>query len=153
MEIKIYNRTMKKNEIEKVLGGELISWLYSTSLGRFLEKVLAYRPVSQLFGLTQNSKRSINKIDNFIKDFEIKMEDFENKINYTNFNDFFIRKFRQGVRPFILERSKMPAFCEARYFGFKSVDEKITFPVKGQFLSAKSLIDNDKWFNFFLQGP
>ncbi|HLE10223.1 MAG: phosphatidylserine decarboxylase [Bdellovibrionales bacterium RIFOXYD12_FULL_39_22] len=152
MEIKIYNRREKKIEVEKVLGGKAISWLYGNNYGRFVEKGLAFSFISKIFGLLQEQGSSKKKIVQFIKDYSIKIDDFEEE-EYQNFNQFFIRKYRPGIRDFVQTKNLMPAFCEARYFGYRRIFPDVKMPVKGIFLSAKALVDNEKWFNFFTDGP
>ena len=38
----------------------------------------------------------------------------------------------------------MPAFCEARYFGWSALDENKDIPVKGKYMTAHSLT-MDAW--------
>jgi phosphatidylserine decarboxylase len=72
---------------------------------------------------------------------------------FSSFNQFFIRKFRDGARPFIDDKRHLPAPAEARYFGWKKVKEGQTFPVKSQFLTADALLGRKEASKPFLGGP
>lgn len=152
MEIRYFNREKNRVEIEKVYGELAIRWLYDSTLGRFAASLLVLPWVSKLYGCLQNMRWSRRKIQPFIQDFEIPMEEFVEE-NYKSFNQFFIRKFKPGMRPFDERSSVMPAFCEARYFGHDKIDESTTIPVKGSYLRAQDLLASEKWGSFFHEGP
>jgi len=159
MDIKFYNRVTGKIEHEKVYGSELIEWLYNSQTGKYLSYFLCKAPLSQLYGKFQDTSFSKNKINKFIKDFDIPIDDFEVENHakldapYNSFNNFFIRKFKEGKRPFPENLNVMGAFAEARYFGYKQIDQTLRYPVKGEFLSPEKLIANNKWLSFFQSGP
>lgn len=143
-EIKYWDLRSSQYEIEQVYGDSLIKWLYETSLGHLASDfILARRPLSQLYGLYQASPLSQKKVKNFIRDFNINMNEFEDT-SFVTFNDFFIRRFRSGKRTFIQDPKVMPAFCEGRYFGFKKVNDELIIPVKGKHLRANSLLGSSE---------
>ena len=72
---------------------------------------------------------------------------------YSTFNNFFIRRFKEEARTFEKEANLLPAPCEARYFGFESLKDEDTIPVKGRFWSPKALLNSEKWASEFEQGP
>lgn len=162
-EIKFYDRADECEKIEKVYGEWGIKFLYTTSLGGVVRGILKRPFFSRLYGFFQNTPASRRKIKPFIKKFHINMNEYDfghlsselKEESYFHFNDFFIRKFLKGKRPFLGNDDLMPAFCEARYFGWESVNEKITFPVKGVFLNASSLLGSLKkdWGAIFTNGP
>ena len=47
----------------------------------------------------------------------------------------------------------MPAFSEARYFGFDSVKEDDRIPVKSAYLNPSDIIDHYKYNKIFQDGP
>lgn len=159
MEIKYFNREKQQLEVEKVYGDGAIRWLYGSALGRACSSLLCAAPVSRLYGKWQNTSASKKKIKPFIENFSINIDEYlpqegrEESNPYSNFNQFFIRRFKPGRRHFLTSKEVMPAFCEGRYFGYESIRPEETIPVKGNFLSPKELIANEKWAETFQDGP
>jgi phosphatidylserine decarboxylase len=119
-----------------------------------LTPLICRAPLSKAYGELQNTSWSKNKIDPFVKEFSIPINDFlpENG-KFKNFNEFFIRKFKNGKRPITQNNNEMAAFAEARYFGYESMNENQKIPVKGNYLSAEGLLENSKWASTFQDGP
>jgi phosphatidylserine decarboxylase len=160
VEIKYFNRHSGQVEIEKVYGDKAIEWLYESTSGKLVSSGLAKAPASIFYGILQDMPWSKGKISNFCQTFNIDLEDFqpeegrENKDRpYSNFNKFFIRKFKPGKREFVSNSTEMAAFSEARYFGYESISDDDTIPVKGVHLNAKELLANEKWTETFQDGP
>jgi len=159
MEIQYVDRQTGQKNIEKVYGSKAVEWLYSTYSGRLFAGFLVKRFISHLYGKFQNTSLSKKKINVFCQNFNIDLTEFlpedERSIEdpYENFNAFFIRRFRPGLRHFESDPSIMPAFCEARYYGHKSISGDVSFPVKGNFLSAKQLLADERWALQFQGGP
>jgi phosphatidylserine decarboxylase len=129
--IHYFNRNTKKLETETVYGGSFVDWAYGTVPGRFLTKhFFSKRWMSLLMGAYEDSNLSVRQIAPFVKAYGIKMEDFE-KREYQNFNDFFIRKFNPGLRPFIGDETTFSAGSEARYLAFEDLKPTQKFSVKG----------------------
>lgn len=159
LEIKYFNRENGNFEIEKVYGDKAVRWMYQSKMGRTLTNLLVKAPLSVIYGAIQSSAWSKSKVDPFIKDFNIAIDDYlpeegrEEVDPYSSFNAFFIRRFKEGKRPFTSTKSVMPAFSEARYFGYESINDNDTIPVKGKYLNAKELLGNEKWTSTFQDGP
>lgn len=161
-EIIFWDRSDQKQKIEKVYGAEWISFLYNHPMGEKVRGFFRTRLFSQFYGSLQNQPLSTFKVPPFIAKFDIPITDYEfgskdvpeQAYSYKNFNEFFIRKFRQGKRNFDQTPHIMPAFSEARYYGWESVSTDMTFPVKGAYLSAESLLGslNEKWGGVFRGG-
>jgi phosphatidylserine decarboxylase len=128
-------------------------WAYQTSLGqKLVDMILARSWVSRLYGAYQSSRPSRGKIRPFIRSFGIQMDEFESG-PFGSFNDFFIRPFKPGARPFVQDPHVMPAFAEARYLAFDRIQADQQFPVKGKFLSARALLGDSPWVRRFEGGP
>jgi phosphatidylserine decarboxylase len=152
-EIIIWDRQNKKDVTEKVYGDRFISALYNTKLGRLItDKALSGKKLSQIYGRYQSSRISRRKIDAFIEQFQVVKSDFETS-SHKSFNDFFIRKFKKGKRPFIKDKNKMGAFAEGRYLAFEHISPEQTFPVKGVWLHADDLIGDKNKAKDFIGGP
>ena len=158
MEIKYFNREKEAVETEKVYGSDAVNWMYDSSTGKLLTQLLVKKPISKIYGAIQSASFTSNKVKPFIKDFNINMDEYlpeEGRSDadpYSSFNKFFIRRFKEGVRPFA-EGLEFPAFSEARYFGYDCLTDDETVPVKGKYLSAKALLANSKWDSTFENGP
>ncbi len=154
-QIRYWNRTLGRDEVEQVYGEAMVAWLYGTPVGqRMADWVLSGTTISKLYGAYQSSSLSKHKIEPFIEAFKIPMQDYVDT-GFRSFNDFFIRPFQPGLRPFTQEAGRMPAFAEARYFAYDKVLPDQAFPVKGQHLSAAELLGRpgQKWVEEFEGGP
>lgn len=159
MEIKFYNRITGKIDRELVYGDKFIEWLYESNSGKGLSHFICKAPISKFYGALQDLPLSKQKVEPFIKKFNIQMSDYlpeegrDERSPYSTFNQFFIRRFRPGKRPFVESPSEMAAFSEARYYGYESVQDNESVPVKGHNLKPKALIANEKWEKTFEDGP
>lgn len=159
MEIQYFNRKKGLIETEKVYGEKGIKWLYESSIGSSVAKLLAGPGVSRWYGSMQDFSLSKGKIKKFIENFQINMDDYipedgrSDEDPYSTFNQFFIRRFKEGKRNFT---SNSDVFCspaEARYFAYSSLTDDETIPVKGTYLSAKELLKDERWYPDFAGGP
>jgi len=135
MEIQYINRQTGQNELEKVYGAKAVEWLYSSFTGKLLAGILVKKIISQIYGKFQDYSWSKKKIAPFCQNYNINLTEFlpeEGRTAqdpYSTFNQFFIRKFVDGAREFDKNPNVMPAFCEARYIGHKSINNDTLFPV------------------------
>ncbi|MDC1174747.1 phosphatidylserine decarboxylase [Bacteriovoracaceae bacterium] len=159
MEIKYFNRGAKEMEVEKVYGDKAVRWLYESLSGKVASTFVTMPFVSKAYGMMQSSGLSKKKVAPFIDAFKIKIEEYlpeEGRTKedpYSSFNEFFIRRFKDGAREFVKDCHILPAFSEARYFGYDRVTDDQVIPVKGKFLSSKELLRNEKWNSTFENGP
>lgn len=148
-----WDRAAGVKKTEKVYGDAFVRILYSSNLGKKLaDSVFANRWMSKAAGVYQSSDFSRSKIQEFVRAFDIPMEEYEEG-PFRSFNDFFIRKFKPGVREFTQNPNELAAFAEARYLAFKKVDPEQIFPVKGQDLSALTILGDIGLSRQFLGGP
>lgn len=160
-EIKYFNRVTKRVEIEKIYGDGFIRFLYGSPVGKIINPLVTSKFFSQCYGYLQDAPASSNKVRPFIEKFNIDIGQYEPgtrpaidiKDTYRTFNEFFIRQFKKGKRPFVQESSRMGAFAEARYVGFSAMDDSSVYPVKGKHLHARDLIANDEVYKDFEGGP
>ncbi|MEI8348405.1 MAG: phosphatidylserine decarboxylase, partial [Pseudomonadota bacterium] len=159
MEIKFYSRIEKKLKVEKVYGDILVRFFYQNALARPLHFIFWGPLFSKLCGFWQDQSWSRLKIKEFVKNYQIPMQDYLPQEGhspaepYANFNQFFVRRFVPGKRNFTEQQNLMPGFVEARYFGHAAPSSHIHFPVKGQFLTAQELLVNTPWAKDFVEGP
>jgi len=105
-----------------------------------------------MVGWYKSQRFSARAIDPFIRQYHILVEEFEAR-RYGSFNEFFIRKFQPGVRPFCPEPYHMPAFAEARYFAYREVGATHLVPVKGAELLPEAILGGSENAAPFLGGP
>lgn len=159
--IQFYNRYTGQNETEKVYGNFMVQLLYNSSPGKILTPFFANKYISKAYGVMQNNMLTQLKVPNFVKNFGIDLNDYEpgsvegknQTLSYRNFNEFFIRKFRPGIRKFTDEPGKLPACAEARYFGYDAVSDETRVPVKGKYLNPAKILDNEELAKDFVGGP
>jgi len=160
-EIQIFNRYENKMDIEKVYGDAMVKFAYGNPIGRLMGPVIASKMLSQIYGKSQDSLKSAQKVAPFIKNFHIPMDQYQKgsfkqnpvETSYKSFNEFFIRKFREGQRTFTTNDHEMAAFAEARYFGHASMSDDLNVPVKGSMLRAVDLIGDRELAKDFIGGP
>ncbi|MBY0518666.1 MAG: phosphatidylserine decarboxylase [Bacteriovoracaceae bacterium] len=160
-EIKFWHRGHGQMETEKVYGDWFIRYLYDSSLGKKTGGMFANASFSKFYGLLQSLPTSHGKVRPFIEKFNIDIDQYEPgskhsvdiRDSYSTFNEFFIRKFKLGQRPFVSDLSRMPAFSEARYVGYESITPEVRFPVKGKYLTAAGILGNGDVAKPFEGGP
>jgi len=160
-EIQVFNRHENRMEIEKVYGDGMVKFAYATPIGRLLGPVIASKMFSQIYGKSQDSLKSVQKVAPFINNFHIPMDQYQKgsfqqnpiETSYQSFNEFFIREFQAGQRTFTTNDDDMAAFAEARYFGHASMSDDLDIPVKGSMLRAVDLIGDRELAEDFIGGP
>lgn len=159
MEIQYYNRKKGLIEEEKVYGEKGIKWLYETSLGGRFANYLAGTFTSNTYGSYQDLALSRNKIQPFISKFNIDMDEYQPEDGrsesdpYSSFNQFFIRRFKDGKRSFSSVDNDFCAPAEARYFAYDNLSDEERIPVKGKYLSPKEVLRDERWYPEFANGP
>ncbi len=159
--ITYFNRSTDSKEIELVYGDDAIRFIYDSKLGKIVAPLIASKPISRLYGWYQDWSISHKKIAPFVDKFNIEMDIYKpgsisannKQESFKNFNEFFIREFEANQRTFIDAKNKMPAFCEARYFGHEAIDDHIEIPVKGTLLKSSDLLGGSHWSSSFTGGP
>jgi phosphatidylserine decarboxylase len=151
--IRIWNRAEQRIETEQVLGDGWLRLAYGTGAGRLLARhLLSRRVFSRVLAKAQLGPGSARRIPAFVELYRIPMEEYEEQ-RWSSFNDFFIRRFRQGAREFVSEPERMPAVAEARYLAFEKVDPSTAFPVKGSYLTPAAVLGDAELAATFEGGP
>jgi phosphatidylserine decarboxylase len=141
--IRYHNRSSNRVENEKVYGSQYVDLAYKNPIGFFLTKLFFVKPwLSKIMGAHEDSPRSVSKIDSFVKQYDIKMEDYEPQA-FKSFNEFFIRKFKKEKRPFDSNPGVFCAGAEARYLAFENISANTRVKVKGIELSISELFGHN----------
>jgi len=150
--ITFWNRSEKRIQEEKVYGDTGVKLLYQNSKGLALSDRILSKPwLSKWVGRYYDSKLSRNKIGKFISKFQVPMNQFEEE-PWDSFNDFFIRKFKKGQRPFCEPPEDLSAPAEGRYLVFDTVSKDQNFPVKSEYLNVSQLLGGGQWVDVFEGG-
>ena len=146
--IQIIDRATGEITVEKVYGKKALAFLYSdTFFSKIFLVLLSKLPFfSRFYGFLQKRKFSKKKILPFIRQYDVKAEEFEKKIEeYKSFNDFFIRKLKKKARHIAEGEDVAVLPADGRYMVFQNINLSDGFYVKGakfdlySFLQDKSL--------------
>lgn len=138
---------------EQIPYESMLRWLYGSFSGGLAADLLCSRKLfSKLGTWLAHRSGSQGRIEPFVRQYGISMEQFEEEA-YTTFNDFFIRRFRNGVRTFCSGPGHLPAWAEGACLAWERVVEEQTFPVKGEHLSPVALLGGTEQAAPFVGGP
>lgn len=152
--IKYFNRHNKSYEIEKVAGGRLLKYIYTTSVGKgALELFIKKKFLSTLYGRFSDTYISKFAIPSFCKSFDIKISDFQKSINeYSSFNDFFYRKLKSSSRIICNDESSLISPCDSKLLAIEDISESSTFQIKGYEYKLEDLFKNKDLSKEYING-
>jgi len=148
-EILYIDRSTGEQKTEKVYGGWALSLVYgdhflSRSIGGLLRWFSKIPIFSSLYGWLQKTKSSSKKILPFVETYAIDSSEFAKEIDaFDSFNDFFIRKLKDGVRPIASGDSCAVLPADGRYLVYPDIDQADGFFVKGKRFSMTSFLQDD----------
>lgn len=156
--IRVWDRDAGRWVEERIYGEAGLRWLYGTRLGRLVAPWLAGPGPSMLLGWYHDTRLSTRRIDAFVRDYDVDMGAYVEE-PWKSFNQFFVRRFRHGVRPFVPDPGRMPACAEGRWFAYRRVVPETRVPVKGAWLRPAAVLapgegrDESAWIARFEGGP
>lgn len=118
-----------------------LSFLYSNKIGRLLTKLLCRRFVSNIGRLYMESSLSKGRISKLIKRNNIDMSEYEEK-EYSSFNDFFIRKIKDGKRAIDETPSAVVSPADSKLTVY-DIGEDSVYRIKGCDYSITELLGGD----------
>lgn len=124
-------------------GEHFLKFLYHNPFGKLaLELVVKRKILSALYGRLMNRAASRSKIQPFVDQYKINMEDATKGVDeFSSFNDFFYRKLRPESRP-IGEGFVSPA--DGKLIAFEDISEVKNFFVKGEPFTIESFLQDNK---------
>jgi len=137
MGIAVFDRERKTSYEEKQYGRKKLVFLYNTAIGRAVLKLFVSRAYSGWSAKSNNKKRSARKIDSFVKKYQINAEDFEER-EYTSFNDFFIRKIKDGKRPVSMEGKALVSVADSKLLVYE-IGNDLKIQIKNSFYTVEEL--------------
>jgi len=140
----IDRKTGEKKE-EKIAGEAYLKWIYENPLGMsFLELFIKKKIFSSIYGKLQNTKFSSKKIDKFINELGIDLDEAEksNPVEYKSFNEFFSRKLKPGARPIVSDKNVIISPADGRLMAYQNIDKNGIIQVKGSYFNLYELFNN-----------
>ncbi len=138
--IQFYDRDNGQLKTEKVAGEQWLVWLYNNPVGEATLWALAKRKiVSSIYGNAMDNASSAEKIEPFIQDFNIDMS-IAQEHTFNNFNDFFTRKLKKGVRPIDPDSTVAVSPADGKILAYANISNSDFF-IKGYRFDVTSFLD------------
>lgn len=131
-----------KNSGKISIQEKVLSFLYKTSSGRILLKILIRPEISAAAGKFMDSRLSIPIIKPFIRYNNIDMSQFEN-CRYNSFNEFFTRKIKPECRKIDMDKKALISPCDGKLSVFDICDNS-RFMIKGSEYSVSELFQSKR---------
>lgn len=143
MQIQFIDRKSGKLITETPPAEGLLKFLYDNPLGKTALLPLAKRKfISDIYGRKMDNPNSTKKIEAFVKQLNIDMNESEKSISeFTSFNDFFYRKLKKDARP-IEDGFISPG--DGKLIAFESISDLDKFFVKGSEFTLQRFLNNKK---------
>lgn len=139
MMIKVYDRKLKVSFVEKEYGKGLLEFLYGSIPGRVILKTfIITKFYSRINAKKEKSKKSVDKIPAFIKEYNINMTRFEEK-DYSSFDDFFTRKLKKECATVDEDEDAFIAPADSKLQVYK-IDDAFSVIIKGVEYALEDLL-------------
>ena len=135
----IYNRKDKKYYDYKE--GKVLTFLYTTLLGRMILKVITQKWLTNLYARYMRSARSKKKIKKFICDNNINMDEYIIQ-DYHNFDEFFRREIKKECRPIPKDTSMLLAPCDSKLLVY-NIDPDMHLHIKNSCYTLGELFKDE----------
>lgn len=118
-------------EEEEIYGERFLRFAYETQLGRFFLWALVKRAFfSKWYGSRMDAPKSAEKIEPFIKEYGIDMDDYlVPEGGFRHFNDFFYRELAPGARP--IEDTEVVIPADGRHLAIPELGKETWLYAKG----------------------
>lgn len=127
-------KTYTENKTSKSL-----KFLYNTIIGRIILKIIITKPISKIYEKYMNSKYSKHKIEKFIKNNNINMNEYQEE-EYNSFNDFFKRNIKKDKRKI---SDGLISVCDSKLSVY-DIKKDTTFKIKDSIYTIEDLIQEKK---------
>ena len=145
-EINFKNRETGCIETEKVYGGNWLSFIYGTPLGKLsLWAAIQRSWFSKWYGRKMDSIKSKEKILPFISEFNLDEKEFLKKSSeFESFNDFFSRELKENARPINQSVDSVVFPADGRHIGIQNLSKVERIFVKGQKFDLDALFQSEE---------
>ena len=126
---------------EKTAGEGWLVWLYDNPVGEATLYTLVKRKfVSSLYGSMMDSRLSAKKIEPFIEEYNINMDEAQHQ-DYETFNDFFTRKLKKSARPIDTSSTVVVSPADGKVLAYANV-ENSDFIIKGHKFNVFTFLED-----------
>jgi len=126
---------------EKTAGEGWLVWLYDNPVGEATLYTLVKRKfVSSLYGSMMDSRLSAKKIEPFIEEYNINMDEVQHQ-DYETFNDFFTRKLKKSARPVDTSSTVVVSPADGKVLAYANV-ENSDFIIKGHKFNVFTFLED-----------
>jgi len=136
------DRKTGKKEKEIVYGDFFLKLAYEYKIGMpLLEAIVKKKIFSTLYGKLQDTRFSAGKINKFIRDYNIDLEEAEIPPGgFKSFNDFFARKLKPSSRPIAEDKNILISPADGRLLAFDNIDKDKILQIKGSYYKLEDLL-------------
>ncbi|MGL4566957.1 MAG: phosphatidylserine decarboxylase [Fusobacteriaceae bacterium] len=144
-EIKYIERKTGELKQEQVPGESFLKFLYYNPFGELsLNSVVKRKLLTAFYGRQMDSKKSVEKILDFVKNTGIDMSESKKTVGeFKSFNDFFIRELKEGMRPVDMNENALTSPADGKIFVYEDMDDLKKFFVKGDEFSLKEFLKDE----------
>ena len=132
----------KTNEKKEVVVSGSQKFLYNNLFGRLLLKIFIRRFISKLGGWFLKTRLSKKRIPKFIEEGNINVDDYYVD-NIKSYNDFFIRKIKEGRRVIDEDPNHLISPSDSKLSAYKINDSSI-FKIKDSYYKLSDLLKNEE---------
>ncbi len=133
---------------EKVPGEYWLNWLYYHPFGKLgLETMAKKKFLSEWYGKQMDKASSSEKIEPFVLEYGIHMEDYVEQ-DYLSFNEFFYRKLKPGARTINPDSLVLASPADGKVLAYPHLNNQ-DFIVKGYRFNLNSYLQNDSLAHVF----
>ena len=143
MKIKFIDRKSGNIITETPPGEVFLKLLYNNPFGKMAFLPIAKRKfLSAWYGKKMDKSSSVKKINGFVKQLDINIDEAEKSISeFTSFNDFFYRKLKPSARPI---ENGFVSPGDGKMLAFENIADIHNFFVKGREFTLKEFLGNEK---------
>lgn len=151
MAIRYAERSTGHIKTEATVAGTALFWLYHNPIGEVTMNTLIKRKfVTDVYGWYMKTGTSKNKINDFIRDYQIDTAQFQ-MTDFASFNDFFIRKLKPGIRKIDTSKYVVISPADAKCLAWSDLN-KSSFIVKGIRFNLSDFLNNDSLAQVYQEG-
>ena len=146
--IQYIERASGQIKTEKVPSAYWLNWLYYHPVGKIgLETMVKKKFLSDWYGEQMDKPSSTEKIEEFVKEYNIKMDDYVEQ-DYESFNEFFYRKLKPNARKINQDSMILISPADGKVLAYSNIQNQ-DFIVKGYSFNLHSYLQNDSLANLF----